>query len=103
MSESVNIRSGLVLLGFAFTAQAADLKRETLSAWEVYVGSATAETQERVRSNRPFLKLDEDQDSLSKVRNGEIIVLHNGSEGLKMFHRVSFMIGLAPHSSRTRR
>jgi hypothetical protein len=83
MSKSVNIRSGLVLLAFVFTAQAADLKRETLSAWEVYVGSATAEMRSRLRPNRPFLKLDEDQDSISKVRNGEIIVLHNGSKGLK--------------------
>jgi hypothetical protein len=79
----VNIRSGLVLLAFVFTAQAADLKRETLSAWEVYVGSATAEMQGRLRPDKPFLKLDEDQDSISKVRNGDIIVLHNGSNGLK--------------------
>lgn len=79
----VNIPSGLVVLAFAFTAQAADLKRETLSAWEVYVGSATAEMQERLRPDRPFLKLDEDRDSIPKVRNGEIIVLHNGSKGLK--------------------
>jgi hypothetical protein len=71
------------MLAFVFTAQAADLKRETLSAWEVYVGSATAEMQDRLRQDRPFLKLDEDQDSISKVRNGEIIVLHNGSKGLK--------------------
>lgn len=83
MCESVSIRSGLVLLAVVFTAQAADLKRETLSAWEVYVESATAEMQERLRPDRPFLKLDEDQDSISKVRNGEIIVLHNGSKGLK--------------------
>jgi len=65
----VNIRPGLVLLAFVvFTAQASDLKRETLSAWEVYVGSATADMRERLRPNRPFLKLDEDQDSISKVR-----------------------------------
>jgi hypothetical protein len=79
----VNTRSGLVLLAFVFTAQAADLKRETLSAWEVYVGSATAEMQGRLRPDRPFLKLDEDQDSLSKVRKGKIIVLPNGSKGVK--------------------
>jgi hypothetical protein len=71
------------MLAFVFTAQAADLKRETLSAWEVYVGAATDEMQERLRPDRPFLKLDEDQDSISKVRNGEIIVLYNGSKGLK--------------------
>jgi hypothetical protein len=79
----VNTRSGLVLLALVFTAQAADLKRETLSAWEAYVGSATAEMQGRLRPDRPFLKLDEDQDSLSKVRKGKIIVLPNGSKGLK--------------------
>jgi hypothetical protein len=83
MGECVNIRSGLVLLAFVFTAQAADLKRETLAAWEVYVGSAAAQMQERLRSDRPFLKLDEDQDSRSRVRNDEIIVLQNGSSGLK--------------------
>jgi hypothetical protein len=71
------------MLAFVFTAQAADLKRETLSAWEVYVRAATDEMQERLRPDRPFLKLDEDQDSISKVRNGESIVLYNGSKGLK--------------------
>ena len=71
------------MLGFVFTTQAADLKRETLSAWEVYIRSATAKMQERLRSGRPFLKLDEDQDSLSRVRNGEVIILHTGSKGLK--------------------
>lgn len=79
----MNIRSGFALLAFVFNAQAADLKRDTLSAWEVYVESATAEMQECLRADRPFLKLDEDQDSISKVRNGEIIVLHNGSKGLR--------------------
>jgi hypothetical protein len=78
----VNIRSGLVLLAFVFSAQAAHLQRETLSAWEVYVGAATAEMQERLRPDRHFLMLDEDQDSLSKVKNGEIIVLHNGTKRL---------------------
>jgi hypothetical protein len=79
----VNIQSGLVLLVCVFTVQAADLKRETLSAWETYVKSKTAEMQERLRPGQPFLKLDEDQESMANVRNGQIVVLQNGSKGMK--------------------
>jgi hypothetical protein len=79
----MNIRSVVVLLAFVLTAQAADLKRETLSAWEMYVRSATANMQERLQPGRHFLALDEEQDSISRVRNGEVIVLQNGHNGVK--------------------
>ena len=79
----MNIRSVLVLLAFVFTAQAADLKRETLSAWETYVRSATVQMQQRLRPDQPFLKLDEDHELMSNVKNGQIVILHNGSKGVK--------------------
>ncbi|MBV8069328.1 MAG: hypothetical protein JO270_05445 [Acidobacteriaceae bacterium] len=79
----MNIRSGLALLVCVFTAQAADLKRETLTAWQLYVRAATVEMQARVKPDRHFLTLDEDQEAMSDVRHGQIVVLHNGSKGVK--------------------
>lgn len=83
MNKGRTVRLGILSLTLAFGTHAADLRRSTLSAWTAYIESATAETRERVRSNRPFLKLDEDQNLLSRVRNGEITISQKGSEGLK--------------------
>ncbi|MBV8832503.1 MAG: hypothetical protein JO108_25150 [Acidobacteriaceae bacterium] len=79
----MNIRSGFVLLVLAISAQAADLKRETLAAWQSYIGAATGEMQERIRPGGRFLTLAEDREALSKVRNGEVVILHNSSNGMK--------------------
>jgi hypothetical protein len=79
----VNIRLGLVLLSLALTAQAAELKPETVKAWQEYVQSATARMQEHLRPASHFLKIDEDQDWAKRVRSGEILVSPGGSQSLK--------------------
>ena len=78
----MNIRSGLMLLATLFTAQAAELKQKTVQAWQEYVESAKASMQGRLRPGAHFLKVDDDQLWISKVRAGEILVLHGGSQGL---------------------
>jgi hypothetical protein len=79
----VSIRSGLVLLSLACTAQGAELKPETVKGWQEYVQSATARMRERLRPESHFLKIDEDQDWVRRVRSGEILVLPGGSQSLK--------------------
>jgi hypothetical protein len=66
-----------------FTAQAAELKRETVKAWQGYVQSATARMQEHLRPESHFLKIDENQDWVNTVRSGEILVLPGASQNLK--------------------
>lgn len=79
----MNIRSGLVLLTLVFTAQAAELKRETAEAWQEYVQSAIAGMQEHLRPEDQFLKIDDDQDWVKRVRGGEILVSPGGSQSVK--------------------
>jgi hypothetical protein len=74
----VSIRSGIVLLAVVLTAQATELKQETLKAWQQYVRSANARMQERLRPGVHFLKVDEDPDWISDVRRGEIHVSRGG-------------------------
>jgi hypothetical protein len=75
-------RCCVVPLVFVFTAQATELKQETVKAWQEYVAAATARMQERLRPGVHFLKVDEDQHWISDVRSGEILVSYGGSQGL---------------------
>jgi hypothetical protein len=63
-----------MLLTIVLTAQAAELKQETVAAWQEYVRSATAKMQERLHGNAAFIKADENQDFARRVRSGEILV-----------------------------
>jgi hypothetical protein len=73
----------LLMLTLVFTARAAELKRETVKAWQQYIQSATARMQEHLRPENHFLNIDKEQDLLTKVRSGEILVSPGGSESLK--------------------
>ena len=72
----------VLLLIVVFTAQATELKQETVQAWQEYVASASARMQGHLRPRGHFLKVDEDQGWISKVRSGEILVLQGASQGL---------------------
>jgi hypothetical protein len=76
-------RFGLVVMTLAFTAYPAELKPQAVKAWQEYVQSARASMREHLRPERQFLKIDENQESLSKLRSGKILVLPGGSQSLK--------------------
>src|SRR3954452_17701421 len=76
-------RSGLVLLTLAFTTYAAELKPQAVEAWREYIRSAKIRMQEHLRPESQFLKIDEEQDLLSKLRSGEILVFPGGSQSVK--------------------
>jgi hypothetical protein len=59
---------------FPVEVHAANLRTETVAAWDDYVQSVTASLQERVRSGARFLWTAESPDRLANVHNGEIIV-----------------------------
>jgi hypothetical protein len=58
--------------------RAANLKSETLEAWEQYLRTANARIQPSLNPEGPFLWVDESADRLSKVRKGEIVVTPAG-------------------------
>jgi hypothetical protein len=70
----VSIRSGLALLLILPAAHAAELKQETLNAWDDYIRTANSRMQDRVSTNVPFLWVDGSPDRLRQVRAGEILV-----------------------------
>ncbi len=55
-------------------SQAANLKAETVAAWDDYVKSVTISLQDRSRGNGSFLWTNEDAERIAKVRNGDIVV-----------------------------
>ena len=69
----------LVLLHPAFV-RAADLKSETLQAWDVYVRQVQLRIQDRSRGHAPYLRVDETQGLAERVRAGEIVVEPEGGK-----------------------
>lgn len=55
-------------------ARAASLKPQTLEAWDDYLQTANARIRPSLSGESPFLWVDESEDRLSRVRQGEIVV-----------------------------
>jgi hypothetical protein len=64
----------LALLFVSFAADAADLKSETVTAWDDYLEAVQANLQERTRPDGRFLWTFENPDRAAQVRSGEIVV-----------------------------
>ena len=71
-------RLGVILLLaailFPVEVHAANLKAETVAAWEEHVQSVTAALQDRVRSSGTFLWAEQNPNRLAHVHNGDIVV-----------------------------
>ena len=55
-------------------AHAANLKAETVAAWDDYVQSVSVTLQDRVRPGGSYLWTDEEPERIAKVHGGEIVV-----------------------------
>jgi hypothetical protein len=66
--------AGLLLLATSTLSNAAELKQETLQAWQDYIRTANARMQERLHGAAPFLWIDESSERSRRVRAGEIVV-----------------------------
>lgn len=55
-------------------AVAADLRPDTLEAWNQYIHGVKERQKERVLSRQPFLWTDESPERLRRVRHGEVVV-----------------------------
>jgi hypothetical protein len=66
--------AALLILSASAVLNAADLKPETLQAWQDYIRAADLRMQERVHGGAPFLWIDEAAERGRRVRSGEILV-----------------------------
>jgi hypothetical protein len=67
----------MILLGavlFPVQVHAANLKTETVTAWDDYVRSTSVSNENRVRPGGTFLWTYENSERIAKVHNGEIVV-----------------------------
>ncbi len=75
MSKKSNLLLGLVvLMPFLHTAQAANLKPETVKAWDDYIQEANIRVQQRLNAGSTFLWLDEVPKRIDKAKNHQIVV-----------------------------
>ena len=75
--RALSARTTLLMLFFVLGAarsEAAELKQNTLQAWEAYVQTSKLAMQQRAAGRRPFLWVDESPDRLRRVRSGELVV-----------------------------
>lgn len=79
----MNVRSGIVILLFFPLLKAAELKQETVKAWEAYIQAAHSRLVERLRAGRPFFWIDEAPDRSRQLRAGEILVSAMGEHNPK--------------------
>ena len=70
----MNIRSVLAISLALPAVHAAELKPETLAAWDQYIQAANSHMQERLRSNDRFLWFGEAPDLIRQLQSGEILV-----------------------------
>jgi hypothetical protein len=66
--------SFIALAVISSAAQAAELKPETVKAWDQYIDQVNAHMQERARDGGKFLWVDEASDRGRQVREGKIVV-----------------------------
>jgi hypothetical protein len=75
----------LTLLTILLAAQAlpgAELKRETLNAFDEYVRNAEAQIDRRVRGEKSFLWLEDNGERLAKARSGDVMIDHAGESAM---------------------
>jgi hypothetical protein len=69
----VKIWPGFATVVLALSAQGAELKPETLKAWDQYIEESNARMQERIREGGKFLWIDESPERGRQVKEGKIV------------------------------
>ncbi|MDR3698126.1 MAG: hypothetical protein P4L56_00740 [Candidatus Sulfopaludibacter sp.] len=78
----MKISSALLGLALLTGAQGAELKPETLRAWNQYVHDADSAMRARLEPGRHFLWTDEAPDRAARVRKGEILIAPMDGAGM---------------------
>jgi hypothetical protein len=71
------ISAPLLLLLAASSLPAAELKQETLRAWDEYIRALDVDRQNRIHGNGPFLWVDESPDLQRRVQRNEVVVTNH--------------------------
>lgn len=74
MQPTVILRYGLSIFLLPSVANGAELKEETVKAWDAYIQTVNAHNQERLAAGHQFLWTDEMADRKRRVQGGEIVV-----------------------------
>lgn len=74
VNSSVELLLVLALFLFPWGLSAANLKPETITAWDAYLETANSDLQQRVRPGGSFLWTLENSERAAAVRKGEIVV-----------------------------
>jgi hypothetical protein len=69
--------ASLLLLLAAKSLPAAELKQETLRAWDKYMQALEVERQNRITGNSPFLSVDESPDLRLRLERNEVVVTNH--------------------------
>jgi hypothetical protein len=69
----VKIWPGIATVVLVWTAHAAELKPETIKAWDQYVEEANARMQERLHDDGKFLWMGESPERMRQVKEGRIL------------------------------
>ncbi|HLJ16626.1 MAG TPA: hypothetical protein VKV15_19170 [Bryobacteraceae bacterium] len=69
----MNVRSALAMFLLLPAANAAELKQETVQAWNEYIQTVNSQMEERLHPDHSFLWIDESPDRSRRVRAGEIL------------------------------
>lgn len=75
-----------LMLSAPFASKAAELKPDTVKAWDEHIRAVNLRMQERLRLNSRFLWVDEAEDRSQRVRRGEILVAPVGEQNPKHVH-----------------
>jgi hypothetical protein len=62
------------LLASGAALAAAELKQETLEAWDQYIANTTSQIAARLQSDEPFLRSSGNPDAMRRIRSGDIVV-----------------------------
>ena len=76
------VAAGVLALWLAATAAAAELKRETLDAFNRYIQTTEAQVAERASGKRSFLWADESRPRQEQVRQGKVVVQIWNNQGV---------------------
>lgn len=75
MKVSKSVLAAITVFALAAqTSLAAELKPDTLAAWNAYMTDVDFRVQQRNGSHVPFLWMDESPDRAARVRRGEVVV-----------------------------
>jgi hypothetical protein len=67
--------STLLLLLAARCLSAAELKQETLRAWDEYIRALDVDSENRITGNSPFLSVDVSSDLRQRVQRNELVIV----------------------------